>query len=147
MNIEHERSTYKILYIEREAKAPLLSISYYMHCALMTNDENRLLAFLNTCSFLYAQFKQKEPNEEGRISEVNFGEILIGYADFTTAKMFRMLRRVDKKFSEDSSDSKVILWKILLYICLSRIYKTGLLLIKVAYSKSIYIKLFLSQTP
>lgn len=65
---------------------------------------------------LNAQFKQKEPNEEGRISEVNFGEILIGYADFTTAKIFRMLRRVDKKFPEDSSDSKVLLWKAYLLV-------------------------------
>lgn len=56
---------------------------------------------------LNAQFQQKEPNEEGRISETNFGEILIGYADFTAAKMFRMLRRVDKKFSDDSPDAKV----------------------------------------
>lgn len=56
------------------------------------------------------KFQQKEPNEEDRISEVNFGEILIGYADFTTAKMFRMLRRVIKKFPDDSTDSKVLLW-------------------------------------
>jgi len=46
---------------------------------------------------LNLEFKRKEPNEDGKISEADFAELLLAYAGYPAKRKARMLKRVKKK--------------------------------------------------
>lgn len=49
------------------------------------------------------QFERKHPDESGRISETDFAELLVAYANLSEKKRERMIRRVMKKFGGDNT--------------------------------------------
>ena len=53
-----------------------------------------------TVSFLF-QFQFYEP-QEGKITEVEFAEMLLTYSSFSSKKKERTLKRIKKTFKEDS---------------------------------------------
>ncbi len=46
---------------------------------------------------LKLEFKRKEPNDAGKISEADFAELLLAYAGYPAKRKARMLKRVKKK--------------------------------------------------
>jgi len=46
---------------------------------------------------LNLEFKRKEPNDDGKISEADFAELLLAYAGYPAKRKARMLKRVKKK--------------------------------------------------
>lgn len=50
---------------------------------------------------LSLEFERKHPNEEGKISEVDFAELLLAYAGLNTKKKQRKLKRVKKRFRDN----------------------------------------------
>lgn len=46
---------------------------------------------------LNLEFRRKEPNAEGKITEAEFAELLLAYAGYPSKKKARMLKRVKKK--------------------------------------------------
>jgi len=46
---------------------------------------------------LNLEFRRKEPNDNGRISEAEFSELLLAYAGYPPKKKARMLKRIKKK--------------------------------------------------
>lgn len=45
---------------------------------------------------LSLEFKRKYPNDEGKISEMDFAELLLAYAGYPQKKKSKMLKRVKK---------------------------------------------------
>ncbi|XP_017486245.1 PREDICTED: calcium uptake protein 1 homolog, mitochondrial-like [Rhagoletis zephyria] len=52
---------------------------------------------------LNLEFERKHPDESGRISETDFAELLVAYANLSEKKRERMIRRVMKKFGGDNT--------------------------------------------
>nr|XP_014283175.1 calcium uptake protein 1 homolog, mitochondrial-like isoform X2 [Halyomorpha halys] len=51
---------------------------------------------------LSLEFLRKNPNEEGKVTEADFTELLLAYAGYPPKKKFKMLKRVKKTFKENS---------------------------------------------
>ncbi len=49
------------------------------------------------------QFNRYEPDDDGKISERDFAEILLLYAGLSEVKRIKMMRRVKKAFSDEES--------------------------------------------
>lgn len=49
---------------------------------------------------LKLEFKRKEPNDDGKIGEADFAELLLAYAGYPAKRKARMLKRVKKKWGE-----------------------------------------------
>ncbi|XP_029174818.1 calcium uptake protein 1 homolog, mitochondrial-like isoform X2 [Nylanderia fulva] len=47
------------------------------------------------------EFERRNPDENGNITEVDFTELLLAYAGYSTKKKAKMLKRVKKTFKED----------------------------------------------
>ena len=52
---------------------------------------------------LALEFKHKDFDDAGHITERDFADLLIAYAGFTTKKKLKMLRRVKKCYDPESS--------------------------------------------
>ena len=117
----------KIFYIERESKAPLLLFyPFYITCIvlLMTNNENRLLAFPNACFWMHSSNK-RSPTKRA----VSRRLILVKYSSDTQTSR---LQRYFACFAVSTRNFQRILLTLRCYfgkhICLSQIYKSGILL-------------------
>lgn len=45
---------------------------------------------------MFSQFERRNPDENGKITEVDFTELLLAYAGYSDKKKARMLKRVKK---------------------------------------------------
>lgn len=71
----------------------------YCYC-ISLNNYNESYDFFH---FFLSQFDRYDPlyEEKGKISEKDFGQILLTYAGYPDQKKSRMLKRVKKKYKED----------------------------------------------
>jgi hypothetical protein len=58
---------------------------------------------------LNLEFRRKEPNAEGKISEIDFAELLLAYAGYPSKKKARMIKRVKRKCKDAAYASGVCL--------------------------------------
>ncbi|XP_023347582.1 calcium uptake protein 1 homolog, mitochondrial [Eurytemora carolleeae] len=69
---------------------------------------------------LRLEFERKEPNEDGFISEKQFAELLLTYADYSPRKRTIVLKRIKKLFKEDgigiSVDDYMKIFQVLVHI-------------------------------
>lgn len=51
---------------------------------------------------LSLEFRRKNPNEDGKITETDFAELMLAYAGYSDKKKAKKLKRVKKHFRENS---------------------------------------------
>ncbi|XP_043212650.1 calcium uptake protein 1 homolog, mitochondrial-like [Amphibalanus amphitrite] len=51
---------------------------------------------------LCLEFRRKQPNEEGRLREVDFADLLLAFGGYPPNRKLKMLRRVKRKFKESA---------------------------------------------
>ena len=54
---------------------------------------------------LFVQFERKNPNADGKISELDFAVLLVAYAALSEKKRNRMIRRVMNKFATGADNT------------------------------------------
>ena len=66
----------------------------------------RFLEFQNQLQreILRLEFNRKDPNSQGRITERQFAELLLAYADYSTKKRSTVLKRVKRAYKVRLSD-------------------------------------------
>jgi hypothetical protein len=65
---------------------------------MMTFQFARIKIRIYLCFYFAPQFQRKDPDENGKITEVGFTELLLAYAGYPPKKKSRIMKRVKKKY-------------------------------------------------